>query len=414
MSAALRRIAFGMALAIFGIASWLMRGDGSPPDDSDLLVMAAPIADHENGYVSWLAAGELLQWPEDEARAARLRAMAQGEVWDDALAVRALAANELALHTFARVARSRSFQSPGGSRPSHEALDAIELSRLLAIRAMAAARRGESEAALEDALLLVRTGSKLGANGNGGLLYSELAFTVGELGLRAIDAISPSLALTPARTVALTRALLAERAAPAHWRAALATEYRAERALLARSPPPLGDGPAASVAAWLPSRYLFQPNRTLAELSANVRLQQARADQPCVPIAAELPPLSFSDLLRPNALGRRAAAAPSARERVEIARCHYDARLELTRAALGVLSFERARGATPPALSALVPIHLDSLAADPFSTGALRLDRKRRVIYSVGSDGLDEGGREVPASEAAREPRLALPVLAPG
>ena len=157
---------------------------------------------------------------------------------------------------------------------------------------------------------------------------------------------------------------------------------------------------------------MLQPNNTLRELGRRVRLQQANADRPCDAPLADLAPLATTDLLRANALGRRVAAQPSARDRAAIQRCRYDARVELTRAALGVLSFERERGALPPSLDALVPAFLDSAPVDPFSGAGLRFDRAHRVLYSVGSDAIDEGGREVDGQDEDREPRLALPAIA--
>jgi hypothetical protein len=227
LNAALRRIASGTGLAVVAIASWLMQGDGPPPNDDDLLVTAAPIADHENGFITLIAASELLQWPDDDARAERLRAMARGAAWDDALAEQGLADNALALHTFERVARNVAFQSPADSSGARDAVAALDLARLLAIRAIAAGRRGEPEAALEDALLVVHTGSKVGANPNGGLLYTEMGLTIGQIGLRAIDAISASLPLNSARASALARALSAERAAGEPWRSPSTTAWAA-------------------------------------------------------------------------------------------------------------------------------------------------------------------------------------------
>jgi hypothetical protein len=99
-------------------------------------------------------------------------------------------------------------------------------------------------------------------------------------------------------------------------------------------------------------------------------------------------------------------------EATELQRCDYDARIELTRAAFGVLSFESERGVLPPSLEALAPTYLESPPLDPFSGSVLHFDRARRLIYSVGSDGLDESGRELPASDVARELRIVIPELA--
>ncbi|HEY8120699.1 MAG TPA: hypothetical protein VII78_05230 [Myxococcota bacterium] len=420
MNAAVRRVALGATLALAAIATLLLQGDGAAPADADLMAVAAPVADHENGYVTLAAAAELLQWPEDEASGDRLIAMSRGVGWDDELAARVLAANEFALHAFARVARNPAFQSPAGSpAPRPPLAEALRLEHVLAIRAIAAARRGEAEPALEDSLLAMRTARRIGANPNGALLYAEASFAAGEIGLRALEAVSQRIPLGAERSLALSRELSALRPSAADWRSALAAEYRIERALLVAS---TGDrelletraasAPAERIVRWLPDRYALQPNNSLAALAAEVRVQQARADEPCSP-PPDVRPLGLLELLRPNPLGRRALAEMSERGRVETSRCAQIARIELMRAGVAVRAFEADRGVLPPSLEALVPAYQDAAPVDPFSGGVLRFDRAQRVIYSVGSDGVDDGGRERPDAEQPREPRFVVPAVAP-
>jgi hypothetical protein len=84
---------------------------------------------------------------------------------------------------------------------------------------------------------------------------------------------------------------------------------------------------------------------------------------------------------------------------------HVEAQAKL--ACLGVaLAVERARLAQsndlPASLDALVPRYLPSVPADPFDARPLRFKKLPRgyVIYSVGHDGVDDGGMERPNSNA--------------
>ncbi|HEU4431668.1 MAG TPA: hypothetical protein VFT98_23120, partial [Myxococcota bacterium] len=120
-----------------------------------------------------------------------------------------------------------------------------------------------------------------------------------------------------------------------------------------------------------------------------------------------------ADLLRPNALGLRYVAAAQVGARFAVTRCEYDTHVEMTRAALAVRAFERDRGGAPPSLAALVPAYLDSAPIDGFSGATLRFDRPRRVVYSIGSDQIDDGGRAIEGDTEAREPRFELPPLEP-
>ena len=67
--------------------------------------------------------------------------------------------------------------------------------------------------------------------------------------------------------------------------------------------------------------------------------------------------------------------------------------------ALAVERFRLAHGTLPERLDALVPQFVSAVPADPFDGQPLRYHRFERgyVIYSVGEDGEDNGGRERPA-----------------
>jgi hypothetical protein len=71
--------------------------------------------------------------------------------------------------------------------------------------------------------------------------------------------------------------------------------------------------------------------------------------------------------------------------------------LRTTETALAVERYRLAHsGQIPQDLSALTPLYLDAVPADPFDGQPLRFKRlsKGYVIYSVGSDGRDDGGKE--------------------
>jgi type II secretory pathway pseudopilin PulG len=75
------------------------------------------------------------------------------------------------------------------------------------------------------------------------------------------------------------------------------------------------------------------------------------------------------------------------------------AQVRTAQAALAVERFRLAHGKLPEKLDELVPQFLPTVPADPFEGQSLRYHRlaKGYVIYSVGSDGHDDGGREKPA-----------------
>ena len=54
--------------------------------------------------------------------------------------------------------------------------------------------------------------------------------------------------------------------------------------------------------------------------------------------------------------------------------------------------YELANGQLPPTLEALVPEYIDAIPADPFDGQPIRYDARRAILYSVGDDGVDNGG----------------------
>lgn len=75
-------------------------------------------------------------------------------------------------------------------------------------------------------------------------------------------------------------------------------------------------------------------------------------------------------------------------------RTRVQAKIALLQAALAVRAYQIEKKAPPASLQVLVPEYLASLPDDPFEVGALQLksDGAGVRIYSVGPDGLDDGG----------------------
>jgi hypothetical protein len=72
----------------------------------------------------------------------------------------------------------------------------------------------------------------------------------------------------------------------------------------------------------------------------------------------------------------------------------YQAVLRCALVALALERYRLANGRWPDTLEALSPVYLSKVPADPFSSGTLRYLRLKKnvVVYSVGVDGVDDGG----------------------
>lgn len=71
--------------------------------------------------------------------------------------------------------------------------------------------------------------------------------------------------------------------------------------------------------------------------------------------------------------------------------------LAATHVALAAAMYKHAHGREAPTLRALVKAgFLSSIPKDPFGNAPMRYDAARRVVWSVGPDGKDDGGRDIP------------------
>ncbi|HVX60101.1 MAG TPA: hypothetical protein VHC19_05865 [Pirellulales bacterium] len=75
---------------------------------------------------------------------------------------------------------------------------------------------------------------------------------------------------------------------------------------------------------------------------------------------------------------------------------------DATRVALALQRFQLVHGRLPKMLDELTPKFLSQLPLDPYGGAPLRyrLDAQEYTVYSIGKDGIDQGGRSEPAGQA--------------
>jgi hypothetical protein len=83
---------------------------------------------------------------------------------------------------------------------------------------------------------------------------------------------------------------------------------------------------------------------------------------------------------------------------VSVATDRHDARLRLLVVELALQAFRQSRGHPAESLNDLVPDFLSRIAADPYDGQPLRYRREGEdfLLYSIGRDGVDDGGRVCP------------------
>jgi hypothetical protein len=424
-------IAIGLLLAapLIGVPGWIAahRSDLPFPGDADLAVIRSELAPGENGFEAFVSAAQRIDWPSDgDHRIDRIR---RGEARDARFVREIVARNAAAMADLRRGLDAPAFRFPPDD--AAEALDRqlgvlIPVQRLVRLAGAEARLRlaaGDREAAIEQAFLGMRVGQALGRAEGVELVGMMFAASSRSIGLADLEAIAREIPFDAEAAYALTSRLEAHRWSADDWGRMWAAEYERLKASLlevgiddAELLSEDEGGRAMSWAwRWIPSDYLWQPNRTLASLAATYRSRQRRSGLDCRTSDAAEPseePRRWRmarALLAPNPAGRLALEIGTPNlDRFERRRCHLDTRVSLLQALIAARAYWHARGELPQRLDDLVPVYLADVPRDRFSGGPLRYAPARRVAYSVGEDHLDAGGGEAPSPSEASEPAISL------
>lgn len=77
-----------------------------------------------------------------------------------------------------------------------------------------------------------------------------------------------------------------------------------------------------------------------------------------------------------------------------VAHGRYEAALSLEEIVLSSKRFQIAHGRLPHGVNELVTEYLDTIPIDPFDGSPLRYNLEKRIVYSVGDDQIDNGGKK--------------------
>jgi hypothetical protein len=147
--------------------------------------------------------------------------------------------------------------------------------------------------------------------------------------------------------------------------------------------------------------YLYQPNRTREIFATEYRKLIHRVSQPYLEkngMSAEWG-YDLNTMRRHfgnNAIGLLFVNIMlPAMDRVVVTKSKSECRRVVLQLQVGLRQFQLDKGSFPQTIEELVPGYLPGIPTDPFDGQPLRYDPERKIIYSVGENGTDEGGSEV-------------------
>jgi hypothetical protein len=435
----LRLVLLALPVALVGAGAGFLAArcqDDRRVDDADLELERLALAPGDNAFDALERAAALVAWPEgtDDWIAAAL----EGEPGRRADARRLVAANERALEVAAVAAAAPALQVPRMESPDDRSGDLLGWKRivsLLCLRAWMDADDRNASAALDGFLDAARLAQRIAGAHDGALVHFVVGVSAKDVALGSLRRFADRAAFDAEDRARAERELARLTFDDASWRGLFAAEHRAMRAdalAFVRAPlertragaplepwraklsgmPRVLQGPAAA--------YLVKPNRTLNQMADAYRELGALGPRGCAAAMNVEPPSSAGDsvsaleLALPDGLGDALVEHLERRLRYFVARrCVSDAATAATRVHLALRAYFADHGELPDSLAALVPRYLAAAPRDAFGDAPLRYSRERRIVWSVGRDLRDEGGRAADAPTDLAEPTFELAFVAP-
>jgi len=415
----------------------LVSDEPPPPDDSDLAFVRPEVPADQNAWTYYAQAIEKLKlpkegqdadWPPappapattggkptDEAAKGepgdpppdvwkRWDAIVDNAAWEQPLVDEVLKRNAEALAFWERGMAAPECLVPEAVPPMGTVpwlFDSIGLARLATVRVHNFARQGNDEAAMDEALRLIRFGHHL-EGGRGVLIVYLVGATIKQMGLYAMTELVPASHVPPGRLRQGAAELARYQVDPRTLADTLRAEYGFGRVVVEKIAS--GECDAATALGYRPSRIdslrmaFFKPNRT-RRIMAEAFREMVRA----APMhRAEMPDLGRFHtaameeewFANGNYVGARLCLGYVANMASWVAdlKCKTNVHVAATRVLLAMKAFKLDKGRLPATLGELVPDYIDAVPLDDFDGKPLRYNPAKKVIYSVGKDLRDEGG----------------------
>jgi len=338
-------------------------------------------------------------------------AILDGKAWDAAFVEDLWQRNQEAVRLLEQGLACPKIQAPPMRFDSEipEVFGWLYVARLLELHAIFLLKEGKHEAALDEAMRLVRFGHRI-EGCKGGLVQYLVGAMLKKTGLSRLRAMVSATTLSPEVLVACARRLGDYRANEQGVADALRVEYEAEIQILEDvkagkyslreimsfdgSPPRPGSPPPPFLLHPNETRRLFvEAIRPMVE-SVPLPYAEMKPKLESIPDMRDISP-DWRTWLKGNLEGVRlySLIMPMPAIKDFLAQtCQEDVELAATRTLVSLKAFKVEKGRLPETLDELVPEYLDAVPLDDFDGKPLRYNAEKKIVYSVGKDLVDAGG----------------------
>lgn len=389
------------------------------PADADLSFTSRRLPAERNAVTELNEAAQNLKYPDDYAGSGdRIDLAIVGAEWDPDWVAKLLASNSIALAKFEQALGKDALQLRVLSNYGEEQAlgNWLMLAKLSALEIRASALRGESEQALDGALVLAHFGSRLREIDGGRMIHYLTGTSVIRVALFALQRMLAETSVSPGSARRLVGSLEGLRLRREGWARVARGDYQWTKAVLDESVAargitgvrvsrdPFARQVLESLHSLAPRWYSLQRNRTLSRLAGHYRdsmnptashVSRACSGTRCPGrdlTSVGVAPNLYS--IERNALGNYWAdlAGRTIRIYQQTGRVS-ESMVSAVQVMVALRAFEGSRGQLPDTLAELVPDYLARVPLDYFDGHEIRYSSAEHLIYSVGSDLADAKGR---------------------
>lgn len=406
-------------LAIFIVPKILsMTAKDIPPiDDKDILPTTIKISDQDNAFVDLNGIENITYQPEVVLDYISLKK------WDDNDIAQILDKNKAAFARWDSAAKKASFQDPfyqDSITPApyqsgfpHSFSGYQKLARLSTLRGLSQIKQGSASAGLNTMFETLSIGQKI-QHSNSGLIGHLFGTAIKNIGFQGLQTAASKIDMPPTISAAFRNQLAAYPYDTEGLKEGLRQEYFANAYLLDSIasgkidkiyPPDSSDSATLAlrnnIKSGVKNNYLFQPNKTKLLYANLFRSQIKNADSPCTGISLSVipkKPLAASDIatlyFKQNGIGEVLFnAGATIFDGVVNSKCIQAVELNATELLFALRAYETEKGSLPTSLDQIVPAYIHSIPIDPHDGVPLKYSALNKIIYSIGKDKKDDGGK---------------------
>jgi hypothetical protein len=396
-------VLLGLGLATAIAVLLITRQDGPSFDDSDLKPNRLYIPVSSNAFTYLQQATKRLDWP--EARESELKKLMDGKAWDSQLAAELLEDNTETLELLHKASGMAALQIPEVKSfdEDHEYLSAWRgLVRLEVVRARNLFRAGKAIEAFDSALRILQFGHQVEECG-GLIIHFLVGSSIKEAGLLEIRGFLTNTTLSDEQMAVYMKTLGNLRVNET----GLTNSFKVEYGLFVREIQKIASGQA--LGANSPLAQMGNAVATKASLSLPKTMAlTAELYRACLAAIAthksRVPPHPFDQMSTNRSVFRKLIGgnmtgeilvdmSKASLEAVLNKKCRENTSVAATQLLIALRCYHRQHGKLPESLDALVPEYLPAVPLDDFDGKPLRYLPAKKLIYSIGDNLKDDGGK---------------------